>query len=238
MKIALLGYGKMGKQIEKIALSRNHAVPIKIDIDNQDEKTADNLKTADVAIDFSTPDSAYDNIQTCFEANLPVVCGTTGWLDKKQEIEKLVYEKNQSFFWSSNFSLGVNIFFMVNEYLAKIMNQNPAYDLSIEETHHTTKVDAPSGTAITLAEKILTQLDRKNAWELDGAGKNTINITALRKDDVPGIHKVTYDSEVDYIEFVHSAKSRKGFALGAVLAAEFIKDKKGVFSMNDILKLE
>lgn len=238
MKIALLGYGKMGKQIEQIALTRGHTVPLKIDVDNQDEKTPEHLQKVDVVIDFSTPDSAYDNILTCFDANVPVVCGTTGWLDKKSEIEKLAKDTNQSFFWASNFSLGVNIFFRVNEYLAKIMNQYPDYDVAMEETHHTAKLDAPSGTAITLAEKILANLDRKNQWELDGTKDTTLGISAIRKDDVPGIHKITYDSEVDFIEFVHSAKSRKGFALGAVLAAEFIVDKKGVFSMNDLLKLE
>lgn len=238
MKIALLGYGKMGKQIEEIALNRGHEFPIIIDVDNLHEKTAENLKKADVAIDFSTPDSAFENITLCFEADVPVVCGTTGWTDKKSEVEKMCREQNKTFFWSSNFSLGVNIFFVVNQYLSKIMNDYPGYDLTIEETHHTAKVDAPSGTAITLAEKILENISRKSNWKLDGTGADELPITAIRKDDVPGIHKVTYDSDVDYIELTHSAKSRKGFALGAVLAAEFIKDKTGIFNMNDVLGLE
>lgn len=238
MKIALLGYGKMGKQIEAIARERGHEIPLMIDIHNQDQKTPETLKTVDVAIDFSTPDAAYENILICFEAGIPVVCGTTGWLDKKTQIEQLCKEKNQTFFWASNFSLGVNIFFAINQYLAKIMDKYNAYDVSIEETHHTAKKDAPSGTAITLAEKIISNMERKTSWKLDTDEEESIKISAIRENDVPGIHKITYNSDVDFIELVHSAKSRKGFALGAVLAAEFIKDKKGIFTMNDLLEME
>lgn len=238
MKIALLGYGKMGKQIGQIAVKRGHEIVLTIDIHNQDQKTAENLQIADVAIDFSTPDSAYENIVTCFDANIPVVSGTTGWMDKKPEIERACKEKKQAFFWASNFSLGVNIFFAVNEYLARIMNDYNAYDVYVNETHHTAKLDAPSGTAITLAEKIIAQIHRKNTWKLDENGGEVLKIMATRENDVPGIHEVTYDSDVDFIKIKHSAKSRKGFALGAVLAAEFIQHKKGIFTMNDLLGME
>ncbi|MFW5699690.1 MAG: 4-hydroxy-tetrahydrodipicolinate reductase [Bacteroidota bacterium] len=237
MNIALLGYGKMGKEIEKIALERGHTIVLKIDVDNVSDMTSENLQKADVAIDFSVPSSAYDNIMKCFESNLPIVSGTTGWIDRKQEVEKECREKNQTFFYASNYSLGVNLFFKLNQFLAKIMGPFDQYDVAIEETHHTQKLDAPSGTAITLAEDILGNIERKSTWELDSEDKSKLNIKAIRKENVPGIHTVTYDSEVDYITMTHSAKSRKGFALGAVLAAEFAKDNKGILTMDDLMQI-
>ncbi|MFW6352529.1 MAG: 4-hydroxy-tetrahydrodipicolinate reductase [Bacteroidota bacterium] len=237
MNIALLGYGKMGKEIEKIALERGHTIVLKIDVDNVSDMTSENLQKADVAIDFSVPSSAYDNIMKCFESNLPIVSGTTGWIDRKQEVEKECREKNQTFFYASNYSLGVNLFFKLNQFLAKIMDPFDQYDVAIEETHHTQKLDAPSGTAITLAEDILDNIERKSTWELDSEDKSKLNIKAIRKENVPGIHTVTYDSEVDYITMTHSAKSRKGFALGAVLAAEFAKDNKGILTMDDLMQI-
>ncbi len=238
MNIAILGYGKMGKEIEIIALERNHKVPLIIDIENESELTGKNLLNIDVAIDFSMPGSAYSNIVKCFEANTPVVSGTTGWLDKMDKVISMCREKGQTFFYASNFSLGVNIFFELNRNLAGMMNAFSEYDIAIEEMHHTQKLDAPSGTAIKLAGDIISVIDRKNKWELNKASEShSIRITAIRKDNIPGIHTITYDSPVDFIEIKHSAKSRKGFALGAILAAEFIKDKKGYFTMKDLLKV-
>lgn len=237
MNIALLGYGKMGKEIEKIATDRGHKIGLIIDVDNASDFNHESLKNIDVAIDFSTPSSAYDNIIKCFENNLPVVCGTTGWLDKKTEVEKTCKEKNQTFFWASNFSLGVNIFFKLNNHLAKVMNNFPQYDVKIDETHHTAKLDAPSGTAITLAEGLLDEMERKKSWQLDSEKKDILNITAHRIENVPGIHEITYESEEDFISIKHDAKSRRGFALGAVIAAEFIFDKKGIFTMDDVLNI-
>jgi 4-hydroxy-tetrahydrodipicolinate reductase len=238
MNIAILGYGKMGKEIEKIALERNHKVLLIVDIDNQSELTSENLLNIDVAIDFSIPGIAYSNIIRCFEANTPVVSGTTGWLDKFDKVISICREKGQTFFHASNFSLGVNIFFELNRNLAKMMNSFGDYDISIEETHHTQKLDAPSGTAIKLANDILSVLDRKNRWELNRASdSDSIKISAIRKNKITGIHTITYNSPMDFIEIKHSAKSRKGFSLGAILAAEYIKDKKGYFTMNDLLKV-
>ncbi len=238
MNIALLGYGKMGKEIEKIALDRGNKILLKIDVNNASDFNADNLKNIDVAIDFSIPTSAYDNILKCFENNVPVVCGTTGWIDRKKEIEKICSEKNQTFFWASNFSLGVNIFFKLNKYLANVMSCFNQYDVKIDETHHTAKLDTPSGTAITLAEGILEKIDNKKNWELESKKEGTLNIIAHRIENVPGIHEITYESEEDYISIKHDAKSRRGFALGAVIAAEFIYNKKGIFTMDDILNIE
>ncbi len=238
MNIAILGYGKMGKEIEKIALERNHKVLLIVDIDNQSELTSENLLNIDVAIDFSIPGIAYSNIIRCFEANTPVVSGTTGWLDKLDKVITMCKEKSQTFFYASNFSLGVNIFFELNRNLARIMNSFSDYDIAIEETHHTQKIDAPSGTAIKLANDIISVIDRKNRWELNKASESdSIKISAIRKDNITGIHTITYNSPMDFIEIKHSAKSRKGFSLGAILAAEFIKDKKGYFTMNDLLKV-
>jgi 4-hydroxy-tetrahydrodipicolinate reductase len=237
MKIALIGYGKMGKEIEQIALSRNHTLPLIIDLNNINDFTAENLKKVDVAIEFSKPETSVQNIRKCFEAGTPIVCGTTGWLDKYDEIVKECIDNNQTFFYASNYSLGVNIFFKLNTFLAKIMNNFPEYEIVMEEVHHTQKLDAPSGTAISLANDILNEVDRKSSWQLDGQDSpEKLRINAIRRDTVPGIHTIKYDSEVDFIEMTHSAKSRKGFALGAVIAAEFIAGKKGVFNMNDLLK--
>jgi 4-hydroxy-tetrahydrodipicolinate reductase len=238
MKIALLGYGKMGKEIEKIALERNHELALVIDVDNQHEFTIEKLKQADVAIDFSIPGSAYKNILKCFEAGIPIVCGTTGWLNKFEDVKTLCEQQCHTFFYSSNFSLGMNIFFALNKYLARIMDKMPAYDVSMKEIHHIHKVDAPSGTAITLANDLISGLQRKERWELNNASDVTaISITAVRENEVPGTHIVSWDSPVDRIEISHEAKNRKGLALGAVLAAEFIKDKTGMFSMEDLIKL-
>lgn len=238
MKIALLGYGKMGKIIEKIAKDRNNEIVLKIDIDNQDQFTVENLKKADVAIDFSIPDTAYNNILKCFEANIPIVSGTTGWLDKIDDVKKRCEQENKGFFYASNYSLGVNIFFKLNEYLASLMNKLSQYEVDMEEVHHIHKLDAPSGTAITLAEGIIENIDAKKEWILDKDSKNDkLGIKAIREDEVPGIHRIKYESDVDHIFIEHSAKSRKGFALGAVLAAEFMKGKSGYRSMGDLLSL-
>jgi 4-hydroxy-tetrahydrodipicolinate reductase len=238
MKIALLGYGKMGKEIEAMALSRHHEIVLKIDAFNLDQFTPENLSRADVAIDFSTPDSAFSNIMKCFEAGVPVVCGTTGWLSRFDEVKKKCADHNQAFFYASNFSVGMNIFFALNKYLARLMNPVTDYDVSIREIHHVHKLDAPSGTAITLAMDLIAKMDRKKKWELNQSGDPAaLKITAVREDEVPGTHVVTYESEVDSIEITHLAKNRRGLALGAILAAEFINGKKGVYSMQDMMDL-
>jgi 4-hydroxy-tetrahydrodipicolinate reductase len=238
MRIALIGYGKMGKAIEQIALEHNHTVPLIFDIHNLSDLTVENLKGADVAIEFTSPETAVGNIKKCFAAGIPIVCGTTGWLDKFEEIKTQCLSEGKTIFYSSNYSLGVNIFFKLNEYLAQIMNKFPQYDVEMEEIHHMQKLDAPSGTAISLADGIIKNIDRKTMWELDNqSGQDAIKITAVRRDTVPGTHIILYDSDVDFIEITHSAKNRKGFALGAVLAAEFVIGKKGVLSMDDLLKL-
>jgi 4-hydroxy-tetrahydrodipicolinate reductase len=238
MNLALIGYGKMGKEIEAIALERNHSVQLIIDVNNQQDLTSENLKKVDVAIEFTNPEKAFENVKKCFATNTPVVSGTTGWNEKVEEIKKLCLLENQSFIWSSNYSLGVNIFFKLNEFLARVMNKFDNYEVTIEETHHIQKLDAPSGTAITLANQIIKQIERKDHWELDNqSSTNAIMVNAIRENNVPGIHSIHYDSNVDFIEITHSAKSRKGFALGAVLAAEFIKGKKGVFTMDDLLSI-
>ncbi|PTS89539.1 4-hydroxy-tetrahydrodipicolinate reductase [Flavobacterium sp. HMWF030] len=233
MKIALLGYGKMGKVIERIALERGHEIVLKKDESN----TYDGLSTADVAIDFSIPTAAVDNISNCFHANVSVVSGTTGWLEHYDEMVKLCNEKQGGFISSSNFSLGVNIFFELNEYLAKIMAQFDSYKVTMEEIHHTQKLDAPSGTAISLAKGVIENSNYAN-WTLDQAKNNEIHIEAKRIGDVPGTHTVTYDSNVDSIELKHTAHNREGFALGAVIAAEWLAGKKGIYSMKDVLNLK
>jgi 4-hydroxy-tetrahydrodipicolinate reductase len=239
MKIALIGYGKMGKEIEKIAHERNHLISLIIDINNPKELTAENLKKAEVAIDFSVPETAYSNIMACFEAGIPVVSGTTGWLDKFDEVTDFCKNNGKTFFYASNYSIGVNIFFAINKRLAELMNKFTEYNVEIEETHHIHKLDAPSGTAITIANDIINKLDRKTVWELDKSSNiQSIKIKAIREGEVPGIHIVNYDSPVDSIEIKHSAKSRKGFALGAVLAAEFICKKTGFFTMNNLMHAE
>ncbi len=238
MKIALLGYGKMGKEIERIALSRHHEIVLKIDAFNLNEFTPDNLSRADVAIDFSTPESAFSNIMKCFEAGVPVVCGTTGWLSRFEEVKRKCTELDQSFFYASNYSIGVNLFFALNKHLARLMDPMNEYEVSIKEIHHVHKLDAPSGTAISLANDIIAGIGRKEKWELNGAGDPAaLKITSVREDEVPGTHIIAYESEVDTIEITHLAKNRRGLALGALLAAEFIFGKKGVFSMDDMMKL-
>lgn len=234
MKILLVGYGKMGKTIERVALQRGHEIVAKIDIDNlRDLDTTQ----GDVAIEFSHPDAAFENVKKCIERGLPVVCGTTGWLAKKPQIEKLASEKKTPFFYASNYSLGVNLFFKLNEHLARMMNQFSAYDVSIQEIHHTEKKDAPSGTAITLAEGVLKNMDRKTQWTKGAAGQQSdLGIESLRLQDVPGTHTVTYASAIDDIEIKHTAHTREGFALGAVMVAEWIRDKRGALNMDDFLK--
>ena len=233
MKIALLGYGRMGKEIEKIAVSRGHEIVIK-----KDQGDVVDITLADVAIDFSVPTSAFDNISLCLQNAVPVVSGTTGWLEKYEDAVELCNQNKGGFIYASNFSLGVNIFFEINKRLAKMMNQVSGYTTAIEEIHHTKKLDAPSGTAITLAEGIIDN-SKKSDWELDGDVNNEsiIPITAKRIPDVPGTHTISYDSLVDSIEIKHTAHSRKGFALGAVIAAEWIIGKSGVFSMRDVLNI-
>ena len=233
MKIALLGYGKMGQVIERIALERGHEIVLKKDEFN----TYDGLLTADVAIDFSVPTAAVSNISSCFHANVPVVSGTTGWLEHYAEMEALCNEKQGGFISSSNFSLGVNIFFELNEYLAKIMAQFDSYKVSMEEIHHTQKLDAPSGTAISLAKGVIEN-SNYSKWTMENANSEEIYIEAKRIGDVPGTHTVTYDSTVDSIELKHTAHNREGFALGAVVAAEWLAGKKGIYTMKDVLNLE
>lgn len=236
MKLALIGYGKMGQEIEKIALENGHSIELIIDVNNQEMLTKENLIKADVAIDFSNPSSAVNNILVCFEAGIPIVCGTTGWNSELDRIKSICNEKNQTLFHASNFSIGVNIMFAVNELLATMMNKFNQYEVRLEETHHTRKLDAPSGTAISLADQIISRLDRKSSWNLnEPAGSDRLSINSIREGDINGIHEVTYESEVDYISIKHFAKSRKGFASGAVLAAEYVKNKKGVYSMRDVL---
>jgi 4-hydroxy-tetrahydrodipicolinate reductase len=232
MKIALLGYGKMGQVIERIALERGHEIVLKKDEFN----TYEGLSNADVAIDFSVPTAAVTNISNSFHANVPVVSGTTGWLEHYDEMLALCATTKGAFISSSNFSLGVNIFFELNEYLAKIMSKLDSYKVDMEEIHHTQKLDAPSGTAISLAKGVIENSTYTN-WTLDEAKANEIHIEAKRIGDVPGTHTVTYDSAVDAIEIKHTAHNRQGFALGAVIAAEWLVGKQGVFTMKDVLDL-
>lgn len=237
MKIALVGYGKMGKTIEKIALKRGHEIVSVIDIDNRQEFDSENFKSADVVIEFTTPQSVMANLDEIFKKKIPVVCGTTGWTEQAEKVKDLVKANDLSMFWSSNFSLGVNIFMAINKYLAKIMNQFPTYNIEMTEVHHTQKLDAPSGTAITLAEGILKNIDRKTTWSKETQETNSeIAIKSIREGQTPGIHTIRYEGPEDSIEITHDAKSREGFALGAVVAAEFIKDKKGFLGMEDMLK--
>jgi 4-hydroxy-tetrahydrodipicolinate reductase len=232
MKIALLGYGRMGKEIERIAISRGHEIVIKKDVD-----AIIDITLADVAIDFSVPDSAFNNISNCIQNNVPVISGTTGWLDKYEEVVTLCNNEKGAFIYASNFSLGVNIFFELNKQLAKMMRNLEDYNISLEEIHHTKKLDAPSGTAITLAEGIIENSSKEN-WVLGtNTSEENIAIAAKRIPEVPGTHTVLYASEVDSIEIKHTAHSRQGFALGAVVAAEWILGKTGVFSMKDVLNI-
>lgn len=254
MKIALIGYGKMGHEIEKIARKRGHDIVCTIDINEEEKFSSDSFKSADVAIEFTSPKSALFNYKKAFEADVPVVSGTTGWLEHIDVIKNECNNNGKTFFYASNFSLGVNLFFALNNYLSKLMNRFPDYDVRMEETHHIHKLDAPSGTAITLAEDIVSNIERKNGWVLEEyseqaknaksnnnakdssvSSENILKITSFREGEVPGIHSVIYESEADSIKITHDAKSRKGFALGAVLAAEFTNGKKGFLGMKDML---
>ena len=231
MKIALFGYGKMGKTIEQIALQKGHTIVLK----TSGKSSLEKIIEADVAIDFSTPKAAASNIKFCLERQIPIVCGTTGWLDNYNEIINFCNKCNGAFIYASNFSIGVNIFFQMNEYLAKLMKPWKEYQVSLEEIHHTEKLDTPSGTAITLAEDIIKNSDNKS-WNLKKAKKKNIMITSKRVTNVKGTHTINYQSEIDTISIQHEAKSREGFALGALIAAEWLVGKKGVFSMKDVLK--
>lgn len=236
LQIALIGYGKMGKAIEAITLKRGHTIALKIDIDTVHEFTKENLQHCDVAIEFTSPHSAVENILTCLDAGIPVVSGSTGWLARWNEVKDKCTSMNGSLVYASNYSVGVNIFFEVNQLLARLMDQQTDYAVSLEEIHHTEKKDAPSGTAITLAEQILENLGRKNKWvNQKSISPEDLSIISERIDPAPGTHKIKYSSLVDDIEIIHTAHNRQGFATGAVLAAEFIKGKKGIFSMKDVL---
>ena len=233
MKIALLGYGKMGKIVEKLAVKKGHTIVSRI---NQYSSKEEILK-ADIAIEFSTPQAAVSNIKFCLENNIPIVSGTTGWLAHYDKMIKLCENRNGSFIYASNFSIGVNLFFSINEYVSNLMEPWKDYQVSIEEVHHNQKLDTPSGTAVTLAEGIIRNSDKKN-WELNGTEAENINITAKRINDIKGTHIINYDSNIDTISIKHEAHSRDGFALGAILAAEWLADKKGIFTMKDVLQIK
>ena len=231
MKIALVGYGKMGKIIEEVAIKKGHEIVARLN----ETPSVENLNSPDVVIEFSQPEAAFTNIKSCLDLQIPVVCGTTGWLSQKPDIEAIAEENSSAFLYGSNFSLGVNLFFALNEKLASLMNKFEVYGVQLEEIHHTHKKDAPSGTAITLAEGIIANDDRFDAWKLEETKDTELGIFALREDEIPGTHKVFYRSDVDEIEIRHTAFSRNGFAQGAVIAAEWIIGKKGNFSMKDVL---
>ncbi len=238
MKIAIIGYGKMGKVIAKLAQEAGHDIPLVIDRDNLHELTPARLAAAEVAIEFSRPESAAGNIIACLEAGVPVVCGTTGWLDKLDAVKEAVNRSQGAFFYASNYSIGVNIFFAVNRYLARLMNGQMQYEVALEEIHHTQKLDAPSGTAITLANSIVAELDRKRSWVTEtppSAGE--VFIHSIRVGETPGTHQVIYSSPVDSITIRHEAASREGFAKGALQAAQWLVGKKGIFGMEDMLGL-
>jgi len=235
MNIALIGYGKMGKTIEQIALQRGHNVVLKISSSNLDDLTADNLKKADAVIEMTQPEAAKANVMLCLKAGVPVTSGTTGWNLEIPEANKAAEDYDTAFLYASNYSIGVNIFFEVNKVLAKLMSSQPEYDVRMKEIHHTQKKDSPSGTAITLANQVLDELPHKDKWSEEETGNNILHIEALREEGVPGTHTITYSSPIDDIEITHTAHNRNGFALGAVLAAEFIAGKKGVFTMKDVL---
>lgn len=238
MKIALIGYGKMGKAIEEIALHRAHEIVLKIDEYNADEFNKENISKADVAIEFTGPHSAYENVKKVLEFNIPLVCGSTGWLQKLDEAKRICTEKRGSFIYASNYSVGVNIFFELNKKLASLLAPHAEYEVQVTEIHHTQKKDAPSGTAITIAEEILESLGRKKTWVNQiSDNPDELEIISERRDPSAGTHKVKYSSAIDDIEIIHTAHNRQGFALGAVLAAEYIRDKKGIFSMRDVLNL-
>ena len=236
MKLALIGYGKMGHAIEEAALKRGHTILWRIDVANRGELTAEHLRQADVALEFTGPDTAYDHVRSCLEWGVPVVCGSTGWTGQLDRIRRLCEERKGSFIHSSNFSIGVNLFFEINKRLAELMAPHPDYEVLLEETHHTQKKDAPSGTAITLAEQVLERITRKKRWvnELSDHPED-LEIISQREDPAPGTHRVTYASAIDTIDIMHTAHSRAGFANGAVLAAEFLRTRKGFYTMKDVL---
>ena len=237
MKIALIGYGKMGKMIEQIAISRGHEIVSIIDIDNQDDFDTPQFRSADVAIEFTAPQVAYNNYLKAWEQNVKVVSGSTGWLKEHgDDVRKACSEGGKTLFWASNFSIGVAIFSAVNRYLAKLMNQFPQYDVELEETHHVHKLDHPSGTAITLAEEIVEALDRKEGWAEETTDPKLLRVDDIRRGEVPGIHTVRYDSEADLITITHDAHNRKGFALGAVLAAEYTAKHQGLLTTSDLFQ--
>lgn len=238
MKIALIGYGKMGMAIEEIAVKKGHEIVLKITIDNTEEFTTANLQQADVAIEFTGPESAFDNVKKCLEAGVPVVCGSTGWLNNWEEIKDICLTQKGGLIYASNYSIGVNLFFEINKYVSKIMSSYMEYDVKLEEIHHTHKRDAPSGTAITLAEQVLENIHSKNRWVNHANGnKDELEIISERIDPAPGTHKVKYTSAIDDIEIIHAAHNRIGFACGALKAAEFLKGKTGIFTMKDVLNL-
>jgi len=238
MRIGIIGYGKMGHEIQQLAIEQNHSVNLIIDLENSDELNPVNLKKVDMVFEFTTPEAAPGNIMKCFNNGVPVVSGTTGWLNNFEQVANHCRKTNQSFFYAANFCLGVNILYNINRSLAKIMNRFPEYEIEIEEIHHTQKLDSPSGTAITLANEMIPILDMKDSWKRKGDNKETeIPVRSIREGAVPGTHSVKYESEVDKLEIRHSAKSRKGFALGALLSAEFLMGKKGVFGMKDLLSI-
>jgi 4-hydroxy-tetrahydrodipicolinate reductase len=236
MRIALIGYGKMGQMIEELAVLKGHEIVLRIGIENMADFTTENLSKADVAIEFTAPESAFENVIKCLENGVPVASGSTGWNNRMEEAIAFCQEKHGSFIHSSNYSIGVNLFFEMNKQLARLMASHPEYDVSIREIHHTQKKDAPSGTAVTLAEQVIAHLPRKTAWTLGEQKEiSALSISAERIDPAPGTHHVKYTSDIDDIEIIHTAHNRKGFALGAILAAEFIAGKKGVFTMSDVL---
>ncbi len=236
MKIALLGYGKMGKEIEKIALERGHEIVVKIDVESDWTNAKTLLASADVAIEFSTPQSTIQNIFHSFDVNVPVVVGTTGWMEQLDHVKQVCEKNGQTLFYASNFSIGVNLFFEINNKLALMMKKQVGYNVTMEEIHHTEKLDSPSGTALKLAEGIIEKYDRKKSWVNEATDKeDVLGIVSKRIDKVPGTHTVTWTSDIDDIELKHTAHNRKGFALGAVMAAEWVRDKRGVFTMHDML---
>lgn len=238
MKIALVGYGKMGKAIEEIAVAKGHEVVLKINIDNTADLTRDNLRLADVAIEFTGPESAVENIISCIDAGVPVVCGSTGWLARWEEVREYCMEKDGALVYASNYSIGVNLFFELNKYLATLMADYPEYDVQLKEIHHTQKKDAPSGTAITLAEQVMERSRQKVKWVNEPTtDASQLYIASERIDPAPGTHHVKYTSAIDDIEIIHTAHNRTGFATGAVAAAEFVKGRTGVFTMKDVLGL-
>ncbi len=238
MNIAIIGYGKMGKIIEKLAIKKGHKIVLKIDDSNLNKLSVENLKKADVAIEFTGPEAAFRNINLCFDAGIPVISGTTGWLDKYDEVKGKCESEKLAFFYASNFSLGVNVFFKLNQYLAKIMNKFENFDVSVQETHHIHKLDAPSGTAITIAQDIITEIERKQNWVKENTeDNNQIKIKSFRKGENPGAHTVSYNSPIENIHITHESKNREGLAQGALLAAEYIIGKTGVFGMDDLLDI-